>query len=73
MGTDNDSITNLPEIVEILRKGDHNPVLPSQIKLIVDNACSRRDIYSIYDVLLKWFEKDVQRVAMARPKDLAIH
>lgn len=73
MGTDVHSISKLANIVETLRRRDHKSTLPSQVKLVCDNASSRRDIDFIYDVLLKWFEEHVQRIAMARPKKVAIH
>lgn len=45
------------ETPETLRRRDHNSKVPSQVKLVRDNASSRRDIDFIYDVLLKWFEE----------------
>lgn len=73
MGTNADSIINIPDLVKTFRKGDHNSILPSHIKFIGDNSCLRRDIGPIYDIFLKWFEEGVQRIAMARPKKMAIH
>ena len=73
MGTDADSIINIPDLVKTFREGDHNSILPSQVKLIGDNACLRLDIGPIYYILLKWFEENVQRIVMARPKKMAIH
>lgn len=73
MGTDAVSIINIPELVNPFREVDHNSILPSQVKFIGDNACFRRDIGPIYDILLKWFDEDVQQIAMGRPKKMAVH
>lgn len=72
MGTDADSQTKCPDLVKTFRKGDCNPILLSQVKLFDDNACLRREIDDIYDILFKRFEEEIQRVTMTRPKKMVI-